>query len=60
LIFSVRSWLAARLSRRVGGVPRALVFSFLAAGLFRLVSRMGGPAGGRLRHFFLSTDHTWL
>ena len=25
-------WLAARLSRRVGGVPRSLVFSFLVAG----------------------------
>ena len=44
--FQVRPCLAARLSRRVGGVPRALVFSFLVAGLFRLVSRTGGPAGG--------------
>jgi hypothetical protein len=32
LIFRVRSCPAARLSRRVGGVPRALVFSFLVVG----------------------------
>jgi hypothetical protein len=32
LIFRCRPWLAARLSRRVGGVPRALVFSFPGRG----------------------------
>src|SRR6185312_11673986 len=31
LLFSVLPCLAARLSRRVGGVPRALAFSFLVA-----------------------------
>lgn len=33
--FSAGWWLAARLSRLVGGVPRALGFSFLNAGTRR-------------------------
>jgi hypothetical protein len=49
LIFSLKSCLAARLSRRVGGDPRALGCPFWLAGLFRLVSRTGWPAGGRSR-----------
>jgi len=49
LIFGVWPCLAARLSRRVGGVPPARVPSFLAVGLFRLVSRTGELATGQLR-----------
>jgi hypothetical protein len=41
--FSVLPCLAARLSRRVGGVPPAPVSPSWSLGLFRLVSRTGGP-----------------
>jgi hypothetical protein len=39
-------WLAARLSRRVGGVPRARGFSFLSQGCGGLVSRVPGRGAG--------------
>ena len=44
--FSVGWCLAARLSRRVGGVPRARGFPFLSWGGLVLVSRVRRPAGG--------------
>ena len=51
--FSVRSCLAARLSRRVGGVPRARGCPSWSSGRFRLVSRVRqglqpGDGGGDL------------
>ena len=47
LIFSVRPCLAARLSRRVSGVPRAPgVSPSWSQGWFRPAIRTGGPAGG--------------
>ena len=44
--FRCRSWRAVRLSRRWAGFHGPRGFSFLVVGVFRLVSRRGGLAGG--------------